>query len=99
LKSKEILSEYLAWFINQPSTQSVLEGLMSGSHMKMIHKASFEKVEIKIPSLKIQKEAVESEKLRKKEEMLMKKYVVLKKKLVSDLGMAAVVKDKTGTGE
>ena len=33
--------EYLAWFINQPTTQACLERLQRGSHIKIIPKSAF----------------------------------------------------------
>src|SRR5712671_3645249 len=41
--------EYLAWFINQPTTQACLERLQRGSHIKIIPKSAFEELEVVLP--------------------------------------------------
>ena len=59
--------EYLAWFINQPTTQTCLERLPRVPHIKIIPKSAFEELEVVLPPLATQRAIVELERLRQKE--------------------------------
>lgn len=81
--------EYLAWFINQPFSQSYLESHQIGSHIKMIPKTAFENLEINLPDLATQNKIVQLEKLRQKEEYLLSKLTEAKRKFMAGLSLKA----------
>lgn len=66
-KAKEVLHEYLVWFLNHPRTQSILAGCSKGSNLPSIAKSDVEKVEVPIPSIEIQKTVLEIHMLRQQE--------------------------------
>src|SRR6266446_10668160 len=81
--------EYLAWFINQPTTQACLERLQRGSHIKIIPKSAFEELEVVLPPLATQRAIVELERLRQKEAYTMSRLVQARKRLVNGLALRA----------
>jgi restriction endonuclease S subunit len=85
-------AEYLAWFINQPTTQARLERLQRGSHIKIIPKSAFEALEVVLPSLAIQRAIVELERLRQKEAYTMGRLTQARKRLVNGLALRAAQK-------
>jgi len=85
-----VLPEYLAWYINQTPAQNFIESRMRGSHMLMIPKASFEKLEIEIPSIIIQQYIIGIERLRLREESLVTKLIDARQRLVQGISLNAV---------
>jgi len=71
LKTKVILSEYLAWSINQPPSQSYLQRAARGSGMPFIPKDALSNLEIDVPSVKIQKLIIKLYELSLKEAQLL----------------------------
>lgn len=55
LTDKNVLPEFLAWFLNHPQTQSLLKGKARGTSIPSITKSVLESLEIGIPSLEKQK--------------------------------------------
>lgn len=82
LIDKEILPEYLAWFLNSHSTQTLLKGQALGTSMPSISKQVLEALEISIPSLETQKAILQIVKLRKKEKTLKKEIEILREKQI-----------------
>jgi type I restriction modification DNA specificity protein len=81
--------EYLAWFINQPTTQACLERLQRGSHIKIIPKSAFEELEVVLPPLATQRAIVGLERLRQKEAYTMRRLVQARQRLVNGLALRA----------
>src|SRR5713226_4859387 len=81
--------EYLAWFINQPTTQAYLERLQRGSHIKIIPKSAFEELEVVLPPLATQRAIVGMERLRQKEAYTMSRLVQARQRLVNGLALRA----------
>lgn len=72
LKSENVLSGYLAWFINQTPAQAYLHNIARrGTHMPMVPKSAFEDMLIDIPDLKTQKTIIELDSLLEKERSLL----------------------------
>lgn len=88
---KRVLPEYLAWFINQPSTQAFFESTSQGSLMKTIPKSTFEELEVQLPSLKIQKAITELDALQKKEAVAMDHLIRSRKRLINGLALKAAL--------
>jgi restriction endonuclease S subunit len=72
VESDSIIPAYLCWFINQPSSQSVLQSKATGTAMKMIGKPAIEEIEVVLPSLEIQKRIIELNELSMDEQKIMK---------------------------
>lgn len=69
VKNKDILSDYLAWYINQvPAQEFLYSTAKRGSHMPIVPKASFELLEVSIPPIDIQKTIVKIEELVRQEQ-------------------------------
>ena len=83
--------EYLAWFINQPTTQACLERLQRGSHIKIIPKSAFEELKVVLPPLATQRAIVELERLRQREAYTMSRLVQARKRLVNGLALQAAL--------
>ncbi len=66
-----VLPDYLAWSLNQPTTQGRLQSMATGTHMKMIPKSSFEELLLDVPSIEIQEKIVTVDSLAAKERQLL----------------------------
>lgn len=54
VKSKEVLPEYLCWWLNRPSTQVILTGCHAGTSIPSISKKEMSGISIPVPALSIQ---------------------------------------------
>jgi restriction endonuclease S subunit len=79
---KKILPEYLAWFLNHPSTQKILKGQAIGTSMASISKTVLEDLEISIPAIETQKSILKITDLRKAEKKLNQQIELLKEKQI-----------------
>ncbi|HPI31163.1 MAG TPA: restriction endonuclease subunit S [Bacteroidales bacterium] len=70
LIEKNILPEYLAWYLNHPNTQQLLKNQAIGTSMVSISKVVLQNLEIHIPDLKTQKNILHVTELWKKEKQL-----------------------------
>jgi restriction endonuclease S subunit len=70
LTSKDILAEYLSWYLNQPSVMAMMKAQQVGTGTPLIHKQVVENFEIPIPNLEIQQRIVELAKLQIREKEL-----------------------------
>ncbi len=82
--------EYLAWYINQPAAQTFLESHQRGSHIQMIPRNAFEKLEVPLPPLRIQDRITELERLRQREQFAMERLIDARRRLVTGLALKAV---------
>jgi Type I restriction modification DNA specificity domain len=89
--------EYLAWFINQPTTQACLERLQRGSHIKIIPKSAFEELDVILPPLATQRAIVKLERLRQKEAYTVSRLVQARKRLVNGLALRAAQERQSTT--
>ena len=81
-KSFEILSDYLAWFINHPDSQKKLKAEAKGSSIASISMKTLENLEIKIPDRETQESILVVDKLRKKEKRIQNELMMLKDQLI-----------------
>lgn len=86
----KVMPQYLAWFLNNPSTQTLLKGHAIGTSIPSISKQVLENLEIPVPEIKTQKAIVEISKLRKKEKSLKQKIETLTEKLIQQQIINAV---------
>lgn len=84
-----VLPEYLAWYINQEPFRSNLRNHIAGSHMLFVPKATFELLEIPVPSLNEQRTIVELVAMLGQEERLSAEIMLNRKKLVESSCLAA----------
>lgn len=83
LKNEEVLPQFLAWFLNNHTTQTLLKGQAIGTSIPSISKQVLENLEITIPSIETQQAILHINKLRNKEKSLKQKIEVLRDKLIN----------------
>lgn len=54
VKSKEVLPEYLCWWLNRPSTQVILTGCQAGTSIPSLSKKEMSGISIPVPAISIQ---------------------------------------------
>ncbi len=77
-----ILPEYLAWFLNHPTTQKYLKGKAKGTAIVSIAKSVLEKLQLSIPPLQVQKAVLQIQSLRNTEKKLKEKIESLREKII-----------------
>ena len=70
LASKDILPDYLCWYLNQPSVMAVIKAQQVGTGTPLIHKQVVENFEVPIPDIDTQRQIVELAKLQTREKEL-----------------------------
>lgn len=85
--NKNILPEYICWYVNQPSSQSFLTSRAKGTLVKMISKQAVEQLEIEIPPLDVQQKIVGLHRLSQKEQTLLERLQIKKAELVQGILM------------
>jgi len=83
--TEKILPEYLAWFLNHPTTQKYLKRKAKGTAIASISKTVLEELQVPIPSLPVQKAALEIHSLRNKEIHLKEKIEHLREKQIQQI--------------
>ena len=78
----KVLPQFLAWFLNNPTTQNLLKGQAIGTSIPSISKQVLENLEIPVPEIKTQKAIVEISNLRNKEKSLKQKIESLREKQI-----------------
>jgi len=71
IKNKNVLPEFIAWFLNLPETLEWLRSCSVGSTIPSITKVMLEELSLNIPDVAIQKKIVECSNLQKKESELL----------------------------
>jgi restriction endonuclease S subunit len=79
---KKVLPQYLAWFLNNHTTQTLLKGQAIGTSIPSISKQVLENLEIAVPSIETQKAILQITKLRNKEKSLKQEIEVLRDKFL-----------------
>lgn len=82
LSNKNVLPEYLAWFLNNPTTQKLLKEQAIGTSIPSISKAVLEELEIPIPSLEKQNSILTIAHLRNTEKNLKHQIEVLREQQI-----------------
>lgn len=77
-----VLPEFVAWFLNLPTTQNTLALHARGTSIMSISKASLGELEIPIPSIGRQRQYVELAKLQEREQELYKAIAEKRKQLL-----------------
>jgi len=89
-KISEILSEYIAWYLNQPLSQLVFRSQIRGSHIPIITKSDFEMLDIEIPPLNIQESVIKLEDLLSQEKDISVKIIERRKNLIHGICMRKI---------
>lgn len=78
----KVLPQFLAWFLNNPVTQTLLKGQAIGTSIPSISKQVLENMEITVPSIETQKTILQITKLRNKEKSLKQEIETLREKQI-----------------
>ena len=70
LTSKDVLPEYLCWYLNQPSVMAVMKAQQVGTGTPLIRKQVVENFEIPVPDIVTQRQIVELAQLQTREKEL-----------------------------
>jgi len=84
LFEKNILPEFLVWYLNYPSTQRILKGKAIGTSIASISKTVLEELEISIPDIETQKSILKITELRNAEKKLKQQIETLKEKQIQN---------------
>lgn len=83
---KEVLSEYLIWFLNHPETQAVFSMVSQATgRVPYINLKKLGQIEIELPKLNVQEEIVHIKKLRRKEKQLMQDLAQKKEQYIQTI--------------
>jgi restriction endonuclease S subunit len=82
MTDKKVLSEYLAWFLNSSSAQTLLKRQALGTSIPSISKQVLEELEIPVPDIKKQKLILTIYQLGNKEKNLRKQIETLRKQQI-----------------
>lgn len=80
--SNKVLPKFLAWFLNNHSTQTLLKGQAIGTSIPSISKQVLENLEITIPSIETQLAILQITQLRNKEKSLKQRIEALREKQI-----------------
>lgn len=80
--AKTMLPQFLAWFLNNPNTQTLLKVQAIGTSIPSISKQVLEHLEIPVPALDTQKAILDITHLRNKEKRLKLKIEMRKEKQI-----------------
>jgi len=87
---RNVLPEFLTWFLNLQSTQTTLKSFSKGSAIPSITKDVIEKLEIVIPSLQKQEAIIKFYSLRKRERAIYQQLENLKELQIQHLLLTAL---------
>jgi len=79
---KNILPEYLAWYINSPQTLELLKNFATGTSITSISKSVLEDLEIPVPDIEKQKLILTIYQLRNKEKNIKKQIETLREQQI-----------------
>ena len=82
LTKKNILPQFLVWYLNHPSTQKLLKGQAIGTSIVSISKTVLEELEIPVPDIKTQKAILQIAQLRNEEKKLKQQIEILREKQI-----------------
>lgn len=90
LSDKTVLPEYLAWYLNHPTTMTIIKAQAIGTSMVSISKPVLQEVEISIPDVKTQKAILHITYLRNKEKQLKQKIESLREQQIQQQMIRAI---------
>ena len=87
LTSKDILPDYLCWYLNQPTVMAVMKTQQVGTGTPLIRKQVIEDFEIPVPEIDTQRQIVELAKLQTREKELYQALAEKREQLTNQLIM------------
>lgn len=84
---EDVVPAYLAWFLNQSTSQAFFESHQRGSVVKMIPKGFFETIIIHLPPLNVQRAIANLQRLQIQENQTMRQLTMLREKLINQVGL------------
>jgi len=91
IANSEILPEYLCWYLNQSPIDEYLKRFSGRAvHMPVVRRAVLESIDIPLPSIKIQTQVSEMNKLLHKEQELYKKLAEKRKYLLTEICLNSI---------
>jgi len=90
LTDRKLLPHYLAWFLNNDATQSLLKGQATGTSIPSISKQVLADLEIPVPALEIQEAIIQLSKLLSKEKELKQRIESLRDKQIQQQILNAI---------
>jgi restriction endonuclease S subunit len=85
VQSSNVVSDYVAWYINHPQTQTLLWSLAKGSAIPSISKSILEQIEIPVPQISKQMTILELHKLQIKEKRIHRQIGKLRQEYINEL--------------
>lgn len=82
LTDNKVLPQFLTWFLNNPTTQTLLKAQAIGTSIPSISKQVLENLEIPVPDIKTQKAIIEISKLRNREKSLKQQIETLRERQI-----------------
>ena len=92
LTSKDVLPDYLCWYLNQPSVMAVMKAQQVGSGTPLIRKQVVEDFEIPVPDIDTQRQIVELAKLQAREKELYQALAEKREQLTNQLIMNKLIR-------
>jgi hypothetical protein len=89
-KSKDLLPQYLAWWLNQTPAQAFFLAQARRGRISFISKETLSRLQIQIPSLIVQKKVVKIVMLLKHEQLLMDRLFSLRSHMVKTICLKAI---------
>lgn len=90
ITSKNVLPEYLAWYLNHNTTQYIIKDNARGTAIPSIRKSVLEDLEISIPTIEKQRMVIKLSVLAKKENELRLTIIQLRKQLIDKQIITAI---------
>ncbi|MCU0443125.1 MAG: restriction endonuclease subunit S [Bacteroidia bacterium] len=88
--NKNILPEYLAWFLNNHSTQTLLKTQAIGTAIPSISKQVLEALEVPVPEIKTQQAILHIATLRSREKAIKQQIEMLREKQIQQQILEAI---------
>ncbi len=96
IKNKNVLPEYVLWYINELPAQTFINRRAKGTFQKMITKQVLEDLEIEIPEIEKQKKILEIFHLANKESSLLEELAKKKKRYISKILLDKIKENHNG---
>lgn len=87
IRPHSVLSAYLCWFINAPTTQVQLAALAEGTSVQMISAEALKTLDVPLPSLAAQQSIAQAASLAEQEQSLLTRIATLRQRLNTHLLM------------
>lgn len=87
IRPRNVLPDYLCWFINAPATQAQLASLAEGTSVQMISAEALKAMDVPMPSNAVQQLIARTATLVEREQLLITRIAALRQQLTTHLLM------------